>query len=471
VDAMPEPESIRTQLPEEKKRTVTREEGWDGMRRYLPISLVCTYLLLSARLFGLIRQYAVNVLYWDEWDLDDAALFQRHSLWEMFRWQHNWARMGLGGPLQKLIEPSIHWNSRYDAFVVGAGMLGVAVLALLLKVRLYGGIAYSDAIIPLLFLTPLQYEALVLSDSTIVFLPLLFLLYCSCWLIRAYRWKYVCVLLVNFFLIYCGAGLFIGVVTPVLLALDYYGNTRHLAPKYRWGSAAAFAISIASLASFFVGLKFNPAVDCFSPAPRNPIEYLWFVALMFAHVAGFTVFSLTLGTLIGSIALLLLLVGLAVAAKRLLAQKSDTWSRDAAIAALLAYCAVFCLSTAYGRLCLGLVAAGSSRYTFYVILGCFGLYLYVLSIRSRTLRIFLVLGLLFYAVLGVLPLNRVDAWELENLGNGKRAWRECYMARHDIHACDTLTDFPISSDPEATHLQEKLDFLERNHLNLYDGSD
>jgi len=467
---MPEPESIRPQLPEEKNRKLAREEGQDGVQRYLPFFLVCTYLLLGARFFGLIRQYAVNVLYWDQWDLDDAALFQRHTIWEMFRWQHNWARMGLGGLLQKLIEPSIHWNGRYDAFLLGAGIVGVAVLALLLKVRLYGGIAYSDAIIPLLFLTPLQYETLVLSDSPIFFLPLLFVLYCSCWLIRAYRWKYVCVSLVNFFLIYSGSGIFIGLVTPVLLALDYYGNTRHLAPRYRWGSAAALAISIASLASFFVGYKFNPAVDCFSPAPRNPIGYLWFVALMLAHVAGFTILSLTLATLIGSIALLLLLVGLAVAAKRLLAQNSDTWSRDAAIAALLAYCAVFCLSTAYGRLCSGLIAAASSRYTFYVVPGFFGLYLYALSNHGRNLRVSLVLLLLAFALLGTRPLNRVDAWELEDLSNGKRAWRECYLARHDIYECDALTHFQIYPRPEETHLQEKLDFLERNHLNLYDDS-
>jgi hypothetical protein len=467
---MLEPGTISLELPEVKNRKLARQKGQDGMQRYLPFFLVCTYLLLGARFFGLIRQYAVNVLYWDQWDLDDAALFQRHSIWEMFRWQHNWQRMGLGGPLQKLIEPWIHWNGRDDAFLLGAGIVGVAVLALLLKVRLYGGIGYSDVIIPLLFLTPLQYETLVLADSPVFFLLLLPVLYCSCWLIRAYRWKYVCVLLMNFFLIYSGSGIFIGLVTPVLLALDYYGNTRHLAPRYRWGSAAALAISIASLASFFVRYKFNPAVDCFSPAPRNPIGYLWFVALMLAHVAGLTVVRLTLATLIGSIALLLLLVGLALAAKGLLAQNSDTWSRDAAIAALLAYCAVYCLSTAYGRLCSGLIAAFSSRYTFYVVLGFFGLYLYALSIRSRNLRVSLVLVLLVYAVLGALPLNRVDALNLAYLSNGKRAWRECYLARHDIHECDTLTHFPIYPNPEATRLQEKLDFLERNHLNLYDNS-
>ena len=69
---------------------------------------------------------------------------------------------------------------------------------------------------------------------------------------------------------------------------------------------AALTISIASLGSFFVGYRFDAAVDCFSPAPENPVLYLCFVALMFASVAGLAVLSRKLATLIGSIPLLLL---------------------------------------------------------------------------------------------------------------------------------------------------------------------
>ena len=92
-----------------------------------------TYLLLGARFFGLIRQYAVNVLFWDQWDFDDATVFQHHSLWEMFRWEHAPHRQGLGALLQKLIEPWIHWNGRYEAFGIGAIIFSAAVLALLLR--------------------------------------------------------------------------------------------------------------------------------------------------------------------------------------------------------------------------------------------------------------------------------------------------------------------------------------------------
>ncbi len=444
-----------------------------SVERYLPPFLVLgAYLLLGVRFFGPISRDAVNVLFWDPWDFDDATLFEQHSIWEMFRWQHGWHRQGLGALMQKVVEPWIHWNGRSEAFLLGAVIVLVALLALLLKVRLYGSIGYSDVIVPLLFLTPLQYETLLWSPNPSQgSLPLLLIvLYCFCWLIRPYHWKYICVLLVNFFLIYSGFGIFIGPVTPVLLALDYYANTRRLSIRYQWGTAAAISISIASLASFFVNYRFTLGVECSMPTPKNPFAYPWFVALMFAHAGGLRALSLTLATLIGSIVLLAFLLGLLVTIKGLFAQGSDQWSRDAAIAALLAYSGVFCLNASYARMCLGLAAAGNSRYTLYVILGLFGVYLYALSIRCRDFRVSLVLALLVFAVLGALPLNRKDAADNERFNSGKRAWRACYLARHDIYECTALTGFQIYPDPEKTHLQEKLDFLERNHLNLYDGS-
>jgi len=454
-------------------RKIVHHADQNGVKRYLPHFLVLgTYLLLGVRFFNLISQYAVNVLFSDQWDFDNATLFQQHSIWEMFRWEHAPHRQGLGALLQKLIDPWIHWNGRDEAFFVGAIIVIAAVMALLLKVRLYGAVGYSDVIIPLLFLTPLQYETLVVTPNFAHgSLPsLLTVLYCFCWLIRPYHWKYICVLSVNFLLIYTGFGIFMGLVTPALLALDYYGNTRHFPPKYQWGSAAALTISIASLASFFVGYKFQSAVDCFSPAPRNPFVYAWFAALMFASAAGLKILSLIFATLIGSVAWLVVVVGLLVTVKRLLAQKSDTWPRDAAIAALLAYCVVFCLNTAYGRLCLGLAGAGASRYTPYVVLGFFGSYLYALSNQGRNLRVSLVLALLVFSILSARPLDRKDARELVYFGYAKRVWRQCYLARHDIDECDALTNFQIYPGPNETHLQEKLDFLERNHLNLYDDS-
>ena len=444
--------------------------GDHGAKPYLPHCLVLgTYLLMCVQLFNLVSRYAVNLLFWDQWEIADATLFEHHSIWEMFRWQHGPHRQGIGALLQKLIEPSIHWNGRYEAFGIAVMIVVSAALALLLKVRLYGAIDYSDVIIPMLLLTPRQWETLVLTTNPAHgSLPLLLILYCLAWLIRTYSWKYACVLLLNFFLIYDGYGIFVGVVTPVLLALDYHANTRHLGHKYRWGSGAALTISIASLVSFFVGYQFQSGVDCFSLAPDNPVLYLCFVALMLTNVAGLNILSLKLATLIGSIPLLLLLASLWLVVKRLWVRRgTDIWFHHAVVAALLAYSVLYCFNAAYGRLCLGLAYAIVSRYTPYVVLGFFGLYLYALSNSARNMRVGLVLLLLVFATLSARPLSRSETLVVSRTSDGKRAWRDCYLARHDIRQCDASTDFQVYPHPEATHMQEKLDFLEQNRLNLY----
>ena len=388
---------------ETKSQEIASARSPDGPKQYLPAFLLLSaYLLLATRLFVLISRDAVNILFWDPWDFDDATLFQQHSLWQMFRWQHGWHRQGLGALLQKLVEPRIHWNGRSEAFLIGVLFVIVSVIALLLKVRLYGGVAYSDVVVPLLFLSPLQYETLVWSPNPSQgALPLLLaILYGFSWSIRTYCWKYTCILIVNFFLIYTGFGIFIGPVTPVLLSLDYYANTRHLPARYRWGTAAAFAISIASLASFFVTYRFTMGVDCPAPAPKNPLAYPSFISLMFAHAGGFRALSLPFASLFGSVALFLFLVALTITTKGLFTRSSDRWPRDAAIAALLAYSGIFCLNASFARMCLGLAAAATSRYTPYVILGLFGVYLYALSIRRPDVRLKFILVVAVFALFG-----------------------------------------------------------------------
>src|SRR5579863_2029641 len=73
--------------------------------------------VLAIRLFVLANRYAVNIFFWDEWIFNDATLFQDHSFWEIFRWQHGPHRLGVGGVLAAIIEPWFQWNSRTEAFV------------------------------------------------------------------------------------------------------------------------------------------------------------------------------------------------------------------------------------------------------------------------------------------------------------------------------------------------------------------
>src|SRR5690242_13573308 len=114
------------------------------------VAVLGVFAALSARLFTLISGYAVNVFFMDQWDFNEATLFEKHSLWAMFRWQHGPHRQGLGALLTYWIEPHFRWSSRADAFLAGAVVVLAAALALYLKYRIFGKLGIFDVCIPLI---------------------------------------------------------------------------------------------------------------------------------------------------------------------------------------------------------------------------------------------------------------------------------------------------------------------------------
>jgi len=242
------------------------------------------FALFAVRLFRLISQYAVNIFFSDQWDFNDATLFQKHSLWQMFTWQVGPPRQGLGGLFERLVEPQFSWNSRIESFVVGGVIVAAAVAALYLKKRLYGQFSVFDMIIPAIFFIPAQFETLfVTANFAHGPFPLrLIILYCLAWTCRERSVRYTLVIVINFVTIYTGFGIFLGFVTPVLLVLDY----RACGPRERLLRAyllATVAASLLSLGAFFIGYKFNPALDCFSPQPQSIQAYVAYMSIMFAN--------------------------------------------------------------------------------------------------------------------------------------------------------------------------------------------
>ena len=442
---------------------------WRNLARYLPAGAIAVAYLLSARrLFHIVRRFAVNIFTGDQWDFNDATLFQQHSWWQAFRWQHGPHRQGLAAVLQKLLDPLIRWNTRYEAFGSVAAIFLAAVAALYLKKRLFGGVAFSDVIIPILFLTPLEFGTLLFSANPANGpLPLLLMaLYCLAWTARSHPCRYALVLLVDFVMIYTGFGVFIGVVTPPLIAVNVVRDWRRRPYSHPALSGAALLVSLAALASFFVGYRMAPAAKCFSLRPKNPAQYARFISLMlanFANVNGTGVWPTLTGAILGVV----LLLSLCKAVKMFLSP-SDQRNRSLVMCALLSFSLIFCVNAAYGRLCLGLDMAQSSRYMIYLVPGFFGVYLYALSERNWATRGSIISGLLLVALLSSFHLNYGDWLLMQASSRNKRAWRNCYLARHNIDECNRLANFKVYPFPsQATQLQQKLDFLERNRLNLY----
>jgi hypothetical protein len=410
----------------------------------------------------------VNIFFSDQWDFYSATLFEKHSLWQMFRWQHGPHRMGLGTLLSKLLEPHFQWSSRGEAFVATTIVTLAALCALYLKIRVWGPLSFADIAIPLIFFTPAQYESLwVTTDFAHGPLPLLLLvLYCLALTLEGTVTRYVLVLIVNFLGIYTGFGLLVGLITPVWLVLEYYA--RRAARETAGLVFMPLALSLLSLASFFVGYKSEPAADCFSPLPHSPVTYVTFFLGMLAHnlgARGPQIISIPLGSAV----LAAMIVVLAAFSKHFKQAKSYT-AKSLVPAVLVVYCLLFCSATAYGRSCLGSHLAFESRYTNYLALGMLGVYFYFYSLVGQWARKMFIGLIVAVVLIASLETHPTDRYFMEKYHNIKANWRSCYLKGGDIHQCDQAAGFWIYPFPESTHLKAKLEYLKQAKRNLYSES-
>src|SRR5262249_5753205 len=116
---------------------------------------------------------------------------------------------------------------------------------------------------------------------------LLMMLYCLGWTIARPFWRFTTVLLANFFLIFTGYGVVMGVVTPVAILASLWISQRDRSQLVN--HLSALAASLASLGLFFVNYRWNPDVDCYSSvlASKTPTDYFRFASLMWANYLGF----------------------------------------------------------------------------------------------------------------------------------------------------------------------------------------
>ena len=106
--------------------------GWIG-RWLKPGTLVIVVSgLLATRLLIYTQQFAVNLLFWDQWDFY-APLFEAKGMFDAFRLQHGPHRQGLGGILI-FLAAQWSWDGRWDSYLVAFALIGATILALLLEI-------------------------------------------------------------------------------------------------------------------------------------------------------------------------------------------------------------------------------------------------------------------------------------------------------------------------------------------------
>lgn len=421
---------------------------------------------MAVRLLLLIAKYEVNVLYYDEWDLYRQFIPHRDSSWiDLFFYQQGPHRQGIGYLLMQWIAAASHWNTRAMSFAVAMFMFAAAALVLVLKVRLFGKIAWHDAIIPLIFLAPIQYENLLgAANLSSTSLPIfLFALYALAWTIAPRTCRYLSVLALNFLLIYCGYGFFVGLITPVLLAIDLAHAFR--ARERADAPVLALLFALASLASFFVGYRYSRAAGCLAYPAAKLWSYPWFAAEMFANVVRLKGHGIA-PTVVG-FALAALAVSIGATSFVTLWKQRPAGPRTYVLFAFSAFSLLYAADAAIGRICFGVEYGQSSRYAPYLFPAFLAFYFALLEWPAeprRTRALALYASVLVVAAVFLAPRDRRT---LVYYREGKQQWKSCYITYQDAVRCGQQTGFAFYPSPNSVDLRRELDYMQQNHLNLF----
>jgi hypothetical protein len=434
------------------------------LNRVLPaLTVITAVVVLGIRFFTFISDYAVNVLFYDQWDFLSPFFKGNPGLGQLFLYQHGPHREGLGLIVDRFLYPATHWNTRAESFFIGGCIFAAALVALLLKYRLFGRLSYGDIAIPLIFLTTAQYETFIgTPNAAYSGIPLLLILcYCLAFTARSYQLRYALCLLLNFFIVFTGFGVFMGPVTIGMFALQCYRRVRGASVIPLGASVLALLLAIASMGAFLVNYQFQPAVACFVFPDPHLLAYPHFLAVMAARFFGVAT-SLSLAAIVG-IPIVLCAAGISAVLASKLLSKGNLGNIHLIAAILLAFSILFAVDTAIGRVCLGTTAALAPRYATLLIPGVAGIYFYLQTISADGIRRGITSIFILLLIPGCLNVDAGADW----YADGKRAWVECYLRTENISECDKSAGFVIHPYPDQTGLKEKLDYLKARQLNLF----
>lgn len=440
-----------------------RENRWLRITSFIvPIAM---FALLAWRQHRFVDHYAVNMMFWDQWDFY-LPFFKDQDFWSIFTRQHGPHRQGAGFLITHILANLSNWNSRWDAFGTSFSLIAAAVAGFAITVKCGCRARFALPVVALVFFNLRQYEIFVgasnLSHGAIP--VLLLMLYGLSWFVAAPVVRLALLSALTFLLIFTGFGIFAGLLTPLLVAIEAahaFKDRQNLRASL---ALAALALTLVSWAIFVHGYKFAPAVDGFHFPHERPWEYFYFTGLMlgnFYGIPGYYFPSIVVG--------LLITAGLtALCAQhgwQILRHGIDGRRISVVIFSLSAFALLYCFNTAVGRVCLGIEAAPqASRYVTLMIPA--GLAVYLGLTRALPRQAF-AMGVFYVGLLcaGTLVLRPSDWESIRWFHDGREAWKAAYLETHDELLANQRSKFQVYPIPGK--ITERLKYLEEHRLNLF----
>lgn len=460
-------------------------------RRFIQIAFAASAVLFFARLSHLVWTNAVNVPFLDQWDVM-WPFFKGEGLWAAFRFQHGPHRQGLGAIVIALSNGLSGWNMRVLSLVTTCVLFAAFVVAVRVRVVLYGPLRWWDLLVPAMFFRLSQFESVLLVPNPAHGAVPLVLILATCLTLASdgRLLKLILLPMLAFVVVHTGFGLILVPVLFGVLVLQGVGEWRaERRSDLRFTVGTVVAVVLLSL-PFLIGYKTSSHMILPCPEGTSPDVLSWIgwpIAMVnrYFGMSDTGAFSLAVGALVFILpALVAIRTGLArgwLVTTR--SGPAKEWAAHVVPVVLIGFSLLFSLISAPARICGGLYLAQESRYVTHMIPFALGLYFFLLllangkagdasnlpaPVRSRAASIGLAVSgtvLAFFVLFGSSGQTEFDRVWIERDRLGKTRWAGCVVEGGSAAQCEAYANYVVF--PRPADLEERIEYLRVRRLSLF----
>ena len=425
------------------------------------------FALALIRLVRLVADSAVDVPYGDQWDAL-TPLFGGKGPFAAFLQQHGPPRLGLGGLVDWYLYQATGWDVRAESWTCLGALVITTVLAIGLSARLRGRLSWRDAAFPLVLLSPVSWETMLLTPFLAhSILPLLIVMILAVeWAAPTGKMQLTAVGVMGGVALFSGFG-FCGAFAAFGLSLLQIARPAVASPSRLWQLLPA-GLFLVALGVFLTGYTWNPAV----PGWRFPVQNWWdyarFPALMFTSLLSWRAIT-PFSTVVGG-AILVLCLASWIRATLLLLRRQES-PRARAVWFLITTTLLYAGFTAIGRLPTGIEAAFMWRYTPLMMPAICGLLLAAEEYTGQTMPAQYLrtgIGLLGLLLAGAIWASPQAVHNAQAIAFAKRTWVTSYLQTRNLEAANAASTFWVyAPNPGSPMVAERLHWLDQRHRSLF----
>lgn len=404
----------------------------------------------SIWLFSYVNANAPVLLYQDRWSSLEP-LFNNESWWSGFTHQHGPHRLGLAYVFFNITAHLSDWNARWDMFLQ-AFIYGLcSLLAFRLKVLIFKKVDWTDALIPLIFISLQSALTVTLNPYVHGLVPLLTLALCLSYFARP-ALKHTLLALISFVALFTGFALF---VTVIFVAIELV----FLLKKGR--VLQDFSYLLLPLLAF-IYLAFTQKSNVMPHMENSISYYVKYATLLAGNFVFFNQSRFWPIILVGAIVFFGFFIfkyGKSLVLKDPLKVKI--------LMLLIAPSLLFTAANLVSRSDIGMDNALTSRYIPITMPLYFGIYFMILLMKERAFKI----GLLFLFAIAMIRfevsytiprITRTTA-----ICDRVKQWEDCLLENPSYKDCKDQLKRGLLYKTSKENPQAKIDYLRVNKLSIF----